>query len=93
MALWSLFIEVDSKHYSTQVNAASPKAAISTFLRGKSLRSFMSGSEFDGWPKSFTSKDIVLFVPMEGLVNMHLCQLGRKGRYLSITLARTVVRA
>ncbi|MGH8453632.1 MAG: hypothetical protein ACRESW_03690 [Nevskiales bacterium] len=86
MALWSLFVEVGGKRFSSQVRAASPKAAVSSFLRRGTLAHFSESAA------SFTAKDIVLFTPMEGLVNMHLCQLGRSGKYVSITLARTVER-
>ena len=37
-------------------------------------------------------RDIVALMPMEGLVNMYLCQLGREGEYVSVVMARTVSR-
>ncbi len=90
MGLWSLFVEVASKHFLTQVQAPSPEAAVGEFLRGAALRDWLKGVEYADWPRSFTAEDVFLLIPMEGLVNMYLCQLGREGCYVSITLALTV---
>ena len=92
MALWSLFVEVGSERYCSQVQAASAKAAMVKFLKGASLSQVLGGSKFKAWPKSFSMKDVVLFIAMDGLINMYLCQLGREGNYVSVTLARTVSR-
>jgi hypothetical protein len=92
MALWSLFVEVGTERYSTQVRAVSARAAMATFLKGSSLSQVLGGSKFKGWPKSFSMKDVILFIAMDGLVNMYLCQLGQEGNYVSVTLARTVSR-
>ena len=91
MALWSLFVEVGTKRYSTQTHAASAKAAVGQFLKS-SLPQFLKMPEFHNWPESFSTKDIVLFTAMDGLTNMYLCQIGREGKYISVTLARTVSR-
>ena len=79
MALWSMFVQVGSSHFSTQVHAPSPESAVGELLRGSALRDWLKGSEHVGWPTSFEAKDVFLFTPMEGLVNMYLCQLGREG--------------
>lgn len=92
MPLWSLFVDVGAKRYSTQIRAATAKAAVGLFLKGPSLSQFLGGPEFRGWPKSFSMKDVVRFIAMEGLTNMYLCQIGREGKYVSVTLARTVSR-
>jgi hypothetical protein len=90
MALWSLFVDIGSKGYVTQVRAGSTSAAVRQFLRGNSLAKFLSGSEFEGCPRSFSNKHVFLFIPMDGLVNMYFCQFGRKGKYIPLTLTRTV---
>jgi hypothetical protein len=88
MVLWSLFVDIGSKDYVTQVGVGSRNAAVRHFLRGNSLAKFLSGSEFE--PKSFSNKDIFLFIPMDGLVNMYFSQFGRKRKYVFLTLTRTV---
>jgi hypothetical protein len=84
MALWSLFVELEGACYSSQMRGDTPAEAISSFLGGGSIEGF-TDNKF-----SFTPEDIVLFIPMDGLVNMHLCQVGRRGEYASITMALTV---
>ena len=90
MALWSLFIEVDTKSYSTQLQAATPREAVASYLSGESLSEFLRSEHLGEWPSRLSATDIVLFVPMEGLTNMYLCQLGRDGKYVSIILVCTV---
>jgi hypothetical protein len=92
MALWSLFVEVGRTRYSTQVTADDPKAAIRSFLASGGLKGTLKGLAGEGWPRSFAMKDVFAFLPMDGLINMYLCQLGRKGKYVSVVLARTVSR-
>jgi hypothetical protein len=91
MALYSLFVACEGVgHFSTQARADTPPNAIRAFLRGSALREFLAKAQ--GWPGDFSEKDIFVFIPMDGLTNMYLCQLGRAGKYISITLARTVSR-
>ena len=83
MALYSMFMElqgVDS--FSTQVTANTPKNAVRKFLRWFVVKKKQ-------WPKRFSEKDILLLIPMTGLVNMHLCQLGRNGEYITLTIVLT----
>ena len=89
VALWSLFVEVGDLRYSTQVTADEPRSAVDELLRSHGFRDKLAGMSKDGWPSSFTSDDVVLLMPMDGLVNMHLCQLGREGKYVSVVMART----
>jgi hypothetical protein len=84
MALWSFFVEVGGAHFSSQARGDTPSVAIGNFLGSGSIEGF-TRNKF-----SFTPEDIVLFIPMDGLVNMHLCQVGRRGEYASITMALTV---
>jgi hypothetical protein len=84
MALWSLFVDVDGRHYSSQVRGDTAMDGIEKFLDSGSIQRFTKNR------LSFTPEDIVLFVPMDGMVNMHLCQIGRHGEYASITMALTV---
>ena len=92
MALWSLFVTVGDEKYSTQVVADSPRGAIRRFLHTGGLKETLSRLGSTGWPAKFSVKDVVLFIPMDGLVNMYLCQLGREGKYVSVVMARTVSR-
>lgn len=91
MALWSLVIGVAGKSYSTQVEAESPSDAISMFLAGQSLVSFLRSEGLADWPTDLGPTDITLMVPMQGLVNMFACDVGRNGKYVSITLVRTEI--
>ena|SRR5437660_8680271 len=90
MALWSLFVQVGSKGYSTQVSAPTARKAIDVFLEKKSLPDYLKSLSADGWPSSFSKQDVILFTSMDCLINMYLCQLGRRGKYITITMARTV---
>jgi len=91
MPLYSLFVNCEGVgHFSTQASADTPKGAVGRFLEMPALRQFLGRA--DGWPLDLSSADIVLFIPMEDLVNMHLCQLGRQGKYVQITIVRTVSR-
>ena len=92
MALWSLFVEVGHLRYSTQVTADDPRAAIRRFLKTGSLREVLQRLSDKGWPASFSTKDIVAFIPMDGLTNMYLCEFAQKGKYASVVMARTVSR-
>ena len=91
MALWSLFVDVENVlRYSTQVSAIDAEAAVAEFLALDSLKDALAAHTDKGWPPSFSTGDVFLLIPMDGLTNMYLCQLGRAGKYVSITLARTV---
>jgi len=92
MALWSMFVEIEGVRYSTQVTASDARGAIRVFLKTSGLKECIGKLSSKGWPASLSMKDIVLFLPMEGLVNMHLCQVGREGKYVSVVMARTVSR-
>ncbi len=37
-------------------------------------------------------RDVILLIPMDGLSNMYLCQIGRDGKYVSVVMVRTVAR-
>jgi len=91
MALYSMFVSCTGVgDFSTQIRADTPRDALREFLRGTSLREFLAKQK--DWPKKFSEKDIVLFIPMDGLINMYLCQFGRDGKYVSVKLALTVSR-
>jgi hypothetical protein len=92
MALWSLFVEGGGQSFSTQVTAENPKNAISSFLQSGGLRQWLKSRSGEGYPPLFSPSDIVLFAPMDGLINMHLCQMARDGKHLSVVMARTVMR-
>lgn len=92
MALWSLFVTVGKENYSTQVVADSPREVIRRFLRTVSLKETLRQLRSSGWPVQFSLSDVILLVPMDGLVNMYLCQIGREGKYVSVIMARTVSR-
>ncbi|HLK71379.1 MAG TPA: hypothetical protein VKT19_05450 [Steroidobacteraceae bacterium] len=94
MALWSLFVEVGSKlRYSTQIPAPTPRAAIRRLLSPRGLISHdLARLSKSGWPKAFSMRDVLSLVPMEGLINMYVCQIERNGKHISVILARTVAR-
>jgi hypothetical protein len=89
VALWSLFVEVGEQRYSAQVIADDPKGAVAAFLRSGGLRDTLANLSKGGWPREFTIDNVIYLVPMEGLINMHLCQLGVGGKYVSVVMART----
>ena len=89
MVLWSLMVNLDGGgSFGTQVSAPTPNRALRLFLEGSSLPQFLrtAGPE---WPDNFRLDDIVAFLPMTGLKDMHLCQLGRQGKYASVMLVKT----
>ena len=92
MALWSLFVEVGDTRYSTQVTADDPRSAMRRLMTSGGLKQVLARLGKEGWPPRFSARDIVLLIPMDGLVNMYLCQFGRSGKYVSVVLARTVAR-
>ncbi len=101
MALYSLFIECRGVgSFGTQARANTPRDAVCKFLKtaalyeflaveGKRLQKKLSQAETYG---KFSDEDILLCIPMDGLVNMHLCQLGRNGEYVTIITALTMPR-
>lgn len=93
MALWSLVTHLDepSIGFATQVQADSAQAALRKLLGGKSLRRFLERNAGAEWPKAFRAKDVVMNTPMTGLVNTHLFQVGRQGKYLTITVVKTAL--
>jgi hypothetical protein len=90
VALWSLFVDAGGERYTTQITADNPKLAVQRLLASSGLADMLKRRTSDGWPGSFTAEDIHLLIPMEGLVNVHLCQLGREGKYVSVVMAETV---
>jgi hypothetical protein len=74
-----------------QIEAGDPRAALRAFLGGGDLARFLSAQR--GWPKVFSEADIYAFLPVAGMTNVYQCELGRIGKYMSVTLARTVSRA
>ncbi len=93
MALWSLVIDAGGRRYSTQVEAAEPRDAVAVFLAGESLASFLRSEGLIDWPTDFGPRDVTLMMPMKGLFNMFICDLGRGGNYVSIILVRTETNA
>ena len=91
MALYSLVVSCHGLgFFNTQVTAGNAMSAAREFLRTPELKRFMAGRR--GWPKSFGKRDIYSFIPMAGKRNLYVCDLGRDGKYISITVARTVSR-
>jgi hypothetical protein len=84
MALWSLFVDVEGYRFSSQARGDTPREAVSEFFTSGSVERHSKNA------LSFGIGDIVLLVPMTPLVNMHLCQAGRDGKYVSIIMALTV---
>jgi hypothetical protein len=92
MPLFSLFVECKGiGSYSAQCMATSPYEAIREFLRGGSLRQFLSSHA--EWPNDFSMRDIYGFVPLEDFTSIYFCGLGQKGKYVEIVLAQTVRRS
>jgi hypothetical protein len=89
MALYSMFVDCDGLgSFSTQLSSPTPQSAVRKLLKGTAIYEFCAKQK--DWPKNFSDKDISLFIPMNCLVNMHLCQISRKGKYVSVTLVKTV---
>ena len=59
------------------------------FLEGKGLAECLAKCASEGWPDAFSVDDVIAFIPMDGLTNMHLCQLHRAGKYVDIILVQT----
>jgi hypothetical protein len=92
MALYSLSVSCQRAGSITfQIEAADPRTALRTFLGGEDIARFLSGQR--GWPKVFSEADIYAFLPAAGMKNVYQCELGRSGKYMSVTLVRTVSRA
>jgi hypothetical protein len=100
MALCSLFVNCEGVgSFGTQIVADAPRNAVRDYLLQNGLYEFLAvrGKQL---PKKldkaisanekFSEKDIFVFTPMDGLVNMDLCQLGRDGKYITIIVAETV---
>lgn len=84
-----MFVEVGAERYSTQFTAVDPPGAIAELLSSGGFRELAAKSSHRDAPVEFSVGDILYIVPMEGLINMHLCQLGRNGKYASVVMART----
>jgi hypothetical protein len=92
MALYSLSVSCQGAGSITcQIEATDPRAALRSFLGGEDLARFLSAQR--GWPKVFSEADIYAFLPVAGMKNVYQCELGRSGKYMSVTLTRTVSRA
>jgi hypothetical protein len=92
MALWTMFVEVEDVRYSTQVTATDARGAVRKLLGTDGVKKAIGRVNAGNWPASFSMRDVLVLLPMDGLVNMYLCQLGRKGKYVSVVMARTVSR-
>src|SRR5471032_1975339 len=91
MASYSLVVSCHGLgFFNTQVAADDAMSAVCEFLRTPDLKRFMTGRK--GWPRSFGERDIYSFIPMAGRRNVYVCDLGRDGKYISITVSRTVLR-
>ena len=90
MALYSLVIECDGKHYSTQVTAASAELALKHYFDVQYPKS--GARAFGKDAPVLSAKNIILITPMSPLVNMWLCQAGHDGKYVSVICSRTVSR-
>ena len=89
MPLWSLIMRLEGNGgFSTQVSAPTPNRAIRLFLEGQSLPQYLAKCG-EGWPKAFSVEDVVALIQMDGLSNMHLCQLHRAGKYMDIIAVKT----
>ena len=91
MAQYSLHVELEGvSSFSTQMQAKNVPSVVRLVLEGKAIADVLEA--LPTWPQCFTERDIFLLIPMTGLINMYLCQLGRDGKYVSITISRTVSR-
>ena len=89
MALWSLMINLHGAgSFGTQLKAPTPNRALRQFVEGNSLPKFLRTAG-PGWPTAFSLDDVVVFIPMDGLQDMHLCQIGKDGKYANIMLVKT----
>jgi hypothetical protein len=88
--LWSLMIRLEGNGgFSTQVSAPTPNRAVRLFLEGNSLPQYLASCAGKDWPETFAVEDVIAFIPMDGLTNMHLCQAHRNGKYMDIILVKT----
>ena len=92
MALFTLSVQCEGVGgFVTQAAGSSPQSAIRAFLKRGSLNQFLA--PHPDWPTGFQFGDIYLFIPLEGLVNVYLCGLGQRGKYVQIHLFHTVRRS
>jgi hypothetical protein len=92
MALFSLFISCEGAgSFSTQCRAENPHRAIRNFLGTSQLNHFLS--VHPEWPRDFALRDVYAFIPLDGLVNLYFCGLGKKGKYVQIHIVQTVQRS
>lgn len=90
MPLWSLIVKLEGNGgFSTQIAAPTPNRAVRVFLEGKSLADYLAKCAGEGWPDAFCVDDVIALIPMDGLTNMHLCQVHRAGKYMDIILVQT----
>ena len=87
-----MFVEVGPERYSTQFTAEDPPGAVAELLSSGGFRELAAKLSNVGDPVEFSIEHVLYIVPMEGLTNMHLCQLGRDGKYASVVMARTEER-
>jgi hypothetical protein len=84
-------VDLDGRHFSAQLHAASPEDAISDLIDSGSITDFarvcrrdagqvIDEEELAVWPGTVTTHDIVLFVPQG--INKFLCQFARAGKYI-----------
>ena len=81
MALYSMHIEHEGGSFSMQLADVSAKEAVRSFFLHPIAQSVLP---------VLTSEDIMYVVPMTGLVNIWAACAGKDGRYVSITVVRTV---
>lgn len=99
MPLFSLFVKCEGVGtFETQINAITPRVAVSEFLKDNAIYEFLAAGgnrlpkkleEVSDLGERYSDKDIVLFIPMDGLVNMHVCQLGRRDQHITIITVLT----
>ena len=81
MALYSLLVEHEGESFSTQVAGTSAEEALRRFFAQPIARAVSP---------VLGPQDILYVTPMTDLVNLWTACAGREGRYVSITVARTV---
>lgn len=81
MALYSMLVEHEGESFSTQVAGASAEEAV---------RCFFAHPVAKAVSPVLGPQDILYVTPMTDLVNLWAACAGREGRYVSITVARTV---
>jgi hypothetical protein len=87
--LVTMHVSSGQHRYTNQYDVSGLDQAMPTLLASEGFRQFSTATMPTSAWEPFSPKDVFLFIPMEGLRNAWLAQVGRPGEYFTVVLVKT----